>query len=134
MIHAGVKKVWDTFINLTCWADWNTVLRDASARKSYLEKGETFQCCLRPYYFPVHVEPKVIEMVPMEKIVWIVDKYGFFSHHEYLFSKDPGGVKVVSIEKFSGPMMMLGGIFFPEKKVRELNRLFLKDLKEHAEF
>jgi hypothetical protein len=133
LIHALPEKVWKTFTDLSCWGDWNTVLRDVSAGGSSIEEGGRFRCSIRPFFFPVHLDPVIEEVIPREKIVWAGTKYGVSSRHEFIFESDEGGVFVVSRETFSGIAVEAVPALFPEQRIRELTRLFLRDLKEEAE-
>jgi hypothetical protein len=133
LILAPQEKVWKTFTDLSCWEDWNTVLKDVSARDNSIERGGTFRCSIRPFFFPVRFEPIIEEVILWEKIVWTGSKYGISLRHEFIFEKDERGVHLVSRETFSGIAVETVPALFPEQRIRELTRLFLKDLKEAAE-
>jgi len=134
IIDAPLQKVWNTFTDLTCWADWNTVLQDVSPPSSRMEKGSSFTCSIRPFFFPIHLKPKIEEVVPFEKVVWTGKKYGVTSRHEFLFSEKPEGVQVTSKENLDGSPSGKIGMLFTHSKVVELTKKLLKDLKEEAEF
>lgn len=134
IIDAPLQKVWDTFTDLTCWADWNTVLKDVSPPSSHMEKGSSFTCSIRPFLFPIHIKPKIEEVIPLEKVVWTGKKYGVTSRHEFQFSKTPEGVRVTSTEELDGSPGGKLGIMFTHGKVTEMTKKLLKDLKEEAEF
>lgn len=133
MIKAPRERVWETFIDLTCWADWNTVLEEVSGEMGRMQAGGSFRCCLRPYSFGVYIEPRIESVEPMERIVWTSRKYGVSSYHEYFFREGPEGVEVLSRERLTGLPLILGGLLFPKSKVLEMNAAFLRDLKEHSE-
>jgi len=133
MVHAPVKRVWDMFVDLTCWADWNRVLTDISASDMCLADGSGFRCCMRPYFFTVYFEPKVSEVVPYEKVVWTAAKYGISSVHDFLFEVRPEGVEIISREKFRGVPILFGAMVFLEDKIRELTVSFLDGLRKAAE-
>jgi len=133
MVHAPVKKVWDVFVDLTCWADWNRVLTDISANQMCLTGGSGFRCCMRPYFFTVYFEPKVSEVVPYKKIVWTAGKFGISSVHEFIFEERPEGVEIISRERFRGLPVLLGSMFFLQGKIRELTVSFLDGLRQGAE-
>jgi len=133
LISADLKDIWKTFIDLTCWADWNTVAGKAASASGKIEEGERFTFCLRPFSVPIVIEPKIEEVVPQEKVVWTGTKFGIFSRHEFLFQQVANGVLVTSRETFRGLPLLFGGITFPESTVRELTVGMLKDLKKAAE-
>ncbi len=132
-ISAPLARIWDVFMDLTCWADWNTILTNVSSPEDRLTEGRVFSCSIRPYAFPINFQPRVVEVNPKKKIVWTGTKYGITSHHEYFFEETAGGVIVRSRERFSGLPLLLGGFLFPKLKIRDLNALFLHDLKRAAE-
>ena len=133
LISADLKDIWKTFIDLTCWADWNTVAGKAASASGKIEEGGRFTFCLRPFSVPIVIEPKIEEVVPQEKVVWTGTKFGIFSRHEFLFQQVANGVLVTSRETFRGLPLLFGGITFPESTVRELTVGMLKDLKKAAE-
>ena len=55
-IHAPIEKVWNTFTDLTCWRQWNTVIRNVRSEERCLSNGKEVRCCLRPYVFPINGE------------------------------------------------------------------------------
>jgi hypothetical protein len=133
LINAELKKIWKTFTDLTCWADWNTVATGAESVSGRLEEGERFTFCLRPFAMPIQIDPKIEEVVPREKVVWTGTKFGIFSRHEFLFQQVANGVLVTSRETFRGLPLLFGGITFPDSTVRELTVGMLNDLKKAAE-
>jgi len=133
LINADLRKIWKTFTDLTCWADWNTVAIGAESVSGRLEEGERFTFCLRPFSVQILIEPKIEEVVPREKVVWTGTKFGIFSRHEFLFQQVANGVLVTSRETFRGLPLLFGGLTFPEDTVRELTTDMLNDLKKAAE-
>ena len=132
-ITATLARVWDVFMDLTCWAEWNTILTNISSPEALLTEGRHFSCSIRPYAFPISFQSKVVEVVPGKKIVWTGRKYGITSLHEYFFEDTGRGVTIRSRERFSGLLILPGGFFFPKQKIRHLNILFLHDLKRASE-
>ncbi len=132
-ITAPLERVWDVFLNLTCWADWNTILTNVSSAETCLIEGSKFSCCIRPYAFSIYFQPKVIEVIPNKKIVWTGRKYGVSSLHEFFFDETPDGSLIRSRENFSGLPIRVGGFLFPRKKLTALTTSFLEDLKQASE-
>jgi len=133
LINADLAKIWKTFTDLTCWADWNTVATGAASVSGRLEEGGTFTFCLRPFSVPITIEPKIEEVVPREKVVWSGGRFGITSRHEFLFQQVTGGVLVTSREHFSGLLLLLGGKPLTEKISRDLVVLMLQELKKACE-
>ena len=132
-INASLDKVWKTFTDLACWADWNTVLRNVSSDDASLGKGEAFKFCIRPFMFPIYLEPHVEEVLPNERVVWSGSKFGIFSRHEFFFEKSAGEVLVKSRESFKGITIDNVSFIFPEWRIREMTKSLLIDLKKAAE-
>jgi len=132
-IHADIKTVWDIFTDLTCWREWSTVLGDSSSEHDRLTKGKHFTFCIRPFAFPVNVEPVVEEVVPGERIIWSGEKYGVKARHEFIFSESKNTVQVLSREIFTARSFKKLLFQLPQKKLHELSIKMLNELKEAAE-
>lgn len=134
IILAGVRKVWETFVDLSCWENWNTVLGAVSnGPDGRIAGGSRFACVVRPFVLPVYFEPLVEEVVPCRKIIWTARKYGISARHEFLFDGDEERTTVMSRETFAGLPFMLAGRLFPAWRIRELTVSLLHDLKSAAE-
>jgi len=132
-INAPMQKVWETFTDLTCWMDWNTVISNIRSEEKCLMHGKAIKCCFRPFLFPIKVQIKIEEMVPYERIVWSARKRGLFAFHEFLFERQEKGLLVTSKETFSGLLAGASGFLLPERRMRSLTKIFLKDLKKASE-
>jgi hypothetical protein len=130
-INAGIETVWNAFIDLTCWEEWNTVLRDVATESEIIREGQKFSCSLRFFSVPLFFEPEIEEVVPRRKVVWKGKKYGISSRHEFVFTKRDQGVRVTSRETFSGPVF--SGVLLPKREIRKLTRSLLRDLKKASE-
>ncbi len=130
-INAGIGAVWDAFIDLTCWDEWNTVLTDVATENESIREGEKFSCSLRFFSVPLFFEPEIEEVVPRQKVVWKGEKYGISSRHEFIFTKGNGKVRVTSRETFSGPVF--SSVLLPWMEIRRLTRALLRDLKKASE-
>ena len=133
LINAPLDRVWNTFTDLTCWVNWNSVLKDVSSGHTTLQKGGTFSCSLRPFLFSVSFEPYIEEVIPNERVVWIASKFGIFARHEYLFQRFEDRVRVTSRETFQGITIENMKFLFPEWRIRELTRSLLEDLRAASE-
>lgn len=133
LINADIKKIWKTFTDLTCWAEWNTVARDALSDSGNLEKGDRFTFCIRPFSVPITLKPRIEEVVPAQRVVWTESKFGVFSRHEFLFQQIDDSVLIMSSETFHGLPLIFGGRHFTEGTVRKLTVAMLNDLKKACE-
>jgi uncharacterized membrane protein len=133
-IDASLEKVWETFTDLTCWADWNSVLTDVKPSSgTCIEAGGSFTCCVSPYGVPVFFEAKIVEMEPMKRVVWTGARHMVRARHEFLFRSKGGKVTVSSREVLTGIPLIFGGLFFPAGKFRRIKKNFLEDLRNSAE-
>ena len=132
-IYSTVEKVWNTFTDLTRWTQWNTVMSDVVCDDTCLVNGKNIACCFRPFLFPINVKIKIQEIIPFNRIVWSAQKKGLFAFHEFFFQEGEKGVLVTSKETLSGLLTSAGGFLLPEKRMRSLTKIFLKDLKKASE-
>ena len=133
IIHADLQKVWETFTNLTCWINWNTVMQDVKSDEHCLTKSKYLKCCFRPFVFPIKVKIEIREIVPYQRVVWSAKKKGLSAYHEFIFEKNEKGTSVTSSETFDGFLPKTYAFLLPKGKMRNLTKVFLKDLKKAAE-
>jgi hypothetical protein len=133
LIHAPLEKVWETFTDLARYRAWNTVMENPAFDVPQMRQGMGFRCSLRPFVFPVSIEPFVEELIPLKKIVMTGSKFCITARHEFLFEKSEEGVSVTSRESFGGITFVVFGFAFPGWRIRELTMDLLRDLKEEAE-
>jgi len=134
IIHALSPKVWDTFTDITCWKDWNTVLKNVSPKKKeVLTKGGKVRFCFCPCSFPDYFRPLIEKVVPLKKIVCSSGVYGIPARHESLFEEVKDGMLITSRERFKGFPIRALRFLLPEWRLRDLTVAFLKDLKKAAE-
>jgi uncharacterized protein YndB with AHSA1/START domain len=134
-IAAPREVVWGAFADLSCWADWNSVLTRAAPADggAELAAGGRFFCAVRPYWLPVRFAARVEEAVPPGRLLWTVRRLGVHSHHWFHLRESEGGTVLESVEELTGPLVTLAGPFFPLGRLRRLGRRFLEDLKAEAE-
>ena len=132
-IHAPIEKVWNTFTDLTCWRQWNTVIRNVRSEERCLSNGKEVKCSLYPFLFPITVNLRIEELIPHELIVWSARKKGLYARHEFIFEKKDNSVLVTSRETFAGLLSSASGAFLPKRKMQALTIRFLKDLKKASE-
>ncbi len=134
IIRAPMEVVWQTFVDVACWQDWNEVIENrTAAQQSALAEGSRLQFCIRPFAFPIAFEPEIQEIVPHERVVWTGGRYWIHARHEFLFEDFHGTVRVTSREVFEGLPLVLAGFIFPKKRIRRMVMALLDDLKNAAE-
>jgi uncharacterized protein YndB with AHSA1/START domain len=133
LIHAPIERVWETFTDLVRYSDWNTVMENPASDVPQMRQGMRFRCSLRPFIFPVSIEPFIEEFIPLKKIVMTGSKFRITARHEFIFDESGKGVSVTSRESFGGITFFVLGFAFPAWRIRELTRALLQDLKEAAE-
>jgi hypothetical protein len=132
-INSTMEKVWETFTDLTCWVNWNTVIKNVKSKEKLLMDGRSLKCTFRPFLFPIQVKIRIEEIAPYEHIIWIAKKKGLSARHEFLFQNSENGIQVISRESFAGLLVAGAGFLLPVKRMRDLTKTFLKDLKRAAE-
>lgn len=133
LINADLDKVWDTFTNLTCWKDWNSVIRDAKAEEGCISSGSCIYCNFKPFFFTINVKIEVKDVRLKERISWHVNKFGLIAEHLFVFSQRENGVLVTSKETFNGFLVKNALFIIPKQKIIHLTRTFLKELKRASE-
>lgn len=132
-IHAPIEKVWNTFTDLTCWRQWNTVIRNVRSAERCLSNGKEVTCSLYPFLFPITVNLRIEELIPHELIVWSARKKGLHARHEFIFETKDNSVLVTSRETFAGLLSKASGALLPKRKMQALTIRFLRDLKKASE-
>jgi uncharacterized membrane protein len=132
-INAPIETVWNIFTDLTCWQDWTSVMKDVSGEHDNLKQGKRFNFCIRPFVFPINIQPLVEELIPLKRIVWSGSKHTVSARHEFIFEDKQGRVELKSIETFK--VNILSRLFFhiPKKKLHKLSVLMLEELKYASE-
>ncbi len=102
LINAGLEKVWNTFTDLTCWREWNTVIRDVSSDEACISSGCRLFCNFRPFHFPLNVRIEIKDVKPGKSISWYAKKLGLAAEHLFDFQATEKGVLVTSRETFWG--------------------------------
>jgi hypothetical protein len=132
-INSTIEKVWETFTDLACWINWNTVIKDVQSKERLLMNGRSLKCTFRPFLFPIQVKIKIEDIAPYEHIIWIAKKKGLAARHEFIFQNSENGIQVISRETFTGLFVTGAGFLLPVRRMRTLTKLFLKDLKKAVE-
>lgn len=109
-------------------------MMDVSGEKpKELAEGGQFNFCIRPFILPLRLETEVEQAVPDKRIVWSAKKLGVFAKHEFFFEDSTDGVKVTSIETFTGFKLVLACFTLGKEKLRSLTSMLLGELKKASE-
>jgi len=132
-INAELQHVWDVFVDISCWNDWNTVAVDVRSDTGRLTEGKRFEFCIKPFVLPLNIRPVVEKLVPGKHVIWSGSKYGINARHEFVFEECEGGVKVTSREIFDGKALKFILVKFTYKSLNRLSVRMLQQLKDAAE-
>ncbi len=135
IINAPLKDVWHLFSRLEEWGGWNNVCRNCciTSGDNILSSGTCFSFIIRPLVFPVSIKPKIVSCDPGRLVIWEGHKMGISASHTWQFSEANGYVKLLSVERFAGPMVWLGYVLGMRKRLHRLTRIFMLSLKNRAE-
>lgn len=133
-IDAGIDKVWEMFVDLSRWHDWNTVLAIVSAgRGENISEGNSFTFVMRAFAFAGHLEPMAEEVLPFKRIILTGHRFGIRARHVFLFEGNETRTTVTSRETFSGITTVLPGWGLVQWRLKMLTGYMLRDLKNAAE-
>ncbi len=132
-INADIDTVWNIFVDLTCWQDWNGVITKVTSDYDRLTEGKCLRFCINPFGLPVYIEPVVNELIPTQKIVWSGRKYGIRARHEFLFSGEDNAVLLSSREEFRVNPLSNLYLRITMKKLHQMSIEMLHQLKEASE-
>jgi hypothetical protein len=134
LIEAPREVAWGAFTDLTCWADWNSVLTRVQPRHgACLAGGHGFSCWLRPFAVPIPFSVHVEVAEPPARLLWAAARWGVRGRHWFRFLEQEAGTLCESDEELTGPTVALAGPLFPLWRFRRLTRRFLEGLKKEAE-
>ncbi|MFO7859783.1 MAG: SRPBCC family protein, partial [Desulfosalsimonas sp.] len=125
-IHAPMEIVWDVFSQVENWSEWNPICRQCRYEAGdRLAPGTCLSFELRPLFFPIRIAPEVKEYEKGRQVTWIGKKWGIFSRHTFYFKPVGHGVKIESIETFSGPMLFVARLVGIPGRLHKLTRHLL---------
>ena len=134
-INAPIDVVWRTFSHMERWDDWNTACRSCciTSGDEELSAGTCFSFVIRPLIFPLKVQPRIVSCDPGREVVWEGGKMGIYASHTWRFHEQDGKVNLLSVERFTGPMVWVGYLLNVPGRLHRLTVDFLQTLKQAAE-
>ena len=84
-----VERMWETFLDVPRWRDWNPCMSWARVGGGELKEGATLHWAFKPikphYLYRMPAMAKIVEFEPQRKVTWEVRAPGFHAQHSYLF-------------------------------------------------
>jgi hypothetical protein len=133
-IQAPLSRVWQVFADLASWGQWNSVCQDCClVQGTEMAAGTCFAFKLRPYFLPIEIQPRITKCVAGREVVWEGRRLGVQAVHRFRFEEQGGAVVLTSTEQFGGPLLFLSRLLFIPRKLHQLSRQLLLDIKKAAE-
>ena len=133
-IDASINKVWELFVDLSRWREWNSVLAAlSSGAGERIMQGKSFTFLIRSLAFVGPLKPLAEEVLPLKRIILTGSRFGIRARHEFSFEGNEAHTALVSRETFTGITPALPGWRFTQWGLKELTRHMLRDLKTAAE-
>jgi hypothetical protein len=133
-IKAPADKVWDIFIDIKKYPEWNPFIRSVEGE---IKEGETFKVTLhQPDSKPMTFKPKCLKLVHGKELRWLGHLFisGLFDgeHIFELQTLENGNTKFIQREEVRG---LLSGVFWKmmDTKTRKGFEMMNEKLKELAE-
>lgn len=98
-----------------------------------MKAGTCFSFKIKPWLLPIRVEPHIVECEPRKSVTWQGGRLGVQASHTWKFREQDGKVVLRSVERFHGPLLLLGRMMGIPRKLHRLTREFLETLKAAAE-
>ncbi len=133
-IDAPLSRVWQVFSKMEDWETWNEVCEQCY----YLEgdemaRGACFSFVIKPFRIPIRLAARFVNCVPGREVTWVGDRLGIHAEHTFRFSEQNAQVTLLSIERFSGPMVWMSRLVFVPSRLHRLTRKLLLAIKDRSE-
>jgi hypothetical protein len=133
-IRAPLSRVWQVFANLAAWGEWNSVCQDCClVSGEAMAPGTCFTFKLRPYYLPIKIPLQITRCDHGREVVWEGQRFGVRGVHRFAFREEGGEVILTSVEIFSGPLFFLSRLLLVPRRLHQLSKKLLQDVKKAAE-
>lgn len=105
----SVERLWETFLDVPHWRDWNPCIWRSRVRGGVLREGATlvwvFNPIRRVYPYKMPATAAIVEFVPCDRVTWEVTAPGFHALHSYRFTETaPGHCRFGSWEVAEGAL------------------------------
>jgi hypothetical protein len=103
-----VQRLWQTFLDVERWSEWNPCIWRARVRAGELRKGATlawvFNAIKPAYPYKLPARAQIVEFDPRDRVTWEVSAPGFHAVHSYRFADlGPDKCRFGSWEVAEGP-------------------------------
>jgi hypothetical protein len=89
-VALAVERLWETFVDVERWPDWNPCIWRARVRDGELREGATliwaFNPIRRGYLYKMPARAEIVEFEPHDRVTWEVSAPGFHALHSYRFA------------------------------------------------
>ena len=133
-INAPLPVVWQVFSQLENWDRIKVPCTQCcyvSGDRMAVDTCFTFS--IRPLYFPLKVQPKIVKCDPARVVVWKGSRLGVRAVHTFQFIERNGRVTLKSVETFQGAMVTLSRLFGVPQRLHRITQKFLAAIKKEAE-
>jgi hypothetical protein len=86
-----VGRLWETFLDVERWPEWNPCIWRSRVRDGELRKGATLAWTFNPiqprYLYKMPATAEIVEFEPFDRVTWEVSFPGFHALHSYRFAE-----------------------------------------------
>ena len=133
-INAPLAIVWFVFSRMEEWDQWNTACRECCySDGSSMNTDTSFSFKITPLIFPIIVKPTIVKCEPGKEVIWKGGRFGVQAEHVFQFFEESGSVRLLSMESFKGPLLVLGRLFRIPQRLHRLTGEMMQGIKAHAE-
>jgi hypothetical protein len=133
-IQAPLSRVWKVFATLAEWERWNSVCQDCCLLAGEeMAAGTCFSFKLRPYYLPIKIPLHITKCDREREVVWEGQRFGVRGVHRFEFQEQGDEVILTSVEIFSGPLFFFSRLLLVPRRLHQLSKQLLLDVKKAAE-
>jgi ligand-binding SRPBCC domain-containing protein len=134
LINASLAVVWQVFSGFETWDDWTPACQMCHFEEGKeMAAGSCLSFVVKPVVFPVRVAPRITSCDPGREVIWEGGRLGIHAVHTWSFREEDGKAILFSSERFSGPLLGLGRLFFLPQRLHHLTKKLLVGIKEEAE-
>jgi uncharacterized membrane protein len=107
-LQMPVERLWQVFLDVERWADWNPCISRARVKDGDLREGATLVWTFNPikprYPYKLPARAEIVEFERNDRVTWEVRAPGFHALHSYRFAEvGPDSCRFGSWEVAQGP-------------------------------
>jgi hypothetical protein len=89
-LEMPVERLWEAFLDVERWPEWNPCIRRARVRDGELREGATlvwtFNAIKPGYLYKMPARAQIVEFERHDRVTWEVSLAGFHALHSYRFA------------------------------------------------